>query len=117
MAKRRRKDDVTPAMLTRWSSPWVFLLAATGAAIGLKNIWQFPFLAGQYGGGAFIIVYLLCIVVVGLPLLIAEISLGRCGRQSPVNSLRLLAERARRRPAWGQIGWVGVTAGFLILSY
>lgn len=113
----RRKGDVRPASISQWSSSWVFIFAATGAAVGLKNVWQFPFLAGQYGGGAFVIVYLFCVLLVAVPLLIAEIVLGRYGRQSPVNSMRLLAERAHRHRAWGYIGWIGVTAGFVILSY
>jgi NSS family neurotransmitter:Na+ symporter len=117
MAHRRRRDDDRPATISQWSSPWIFILAASGAAIGLKNVWQFPFLARQYGGGAFVIVYVLCALLVVLPLLIAEILLGRYGRQSPVNSMRLLAARARHYRAWGYIGLIGMLAGFLILSY
>lgn len=101
----------------QWSSPWVFVLAASGAAIGLNNIWQFPFLASKYGGGAFIIVYVFFVLLLGVPLLMAEVMLGRRGRASPVNSVRLLAERAGRHRGWGLIGWLGVSAGFLILSY
>ena len=69
----RRKGDFRPASISQWSASWVFIFAATGAAVGLKNVWQFPFLAGQYGGGAFVIVYLFCVLVVAVPLLIAEI--------------------------------------------
>ena len=97
----------------QWSSSWVFVLAASGAAIGLNNVWQFPFLVSDYGGGAFIIVYIFCVLLIGAPLLIAEAMLGRRGRASPVNSIRRLAEHAGRRPAWGAIGWLGVGAGFL----
>ncbi len=101
----------------QWSSPWVFVLAASGAAIGLNNIWQFPFLASKYGGGAFIIVYVFFVLLLGVPLLMAEVMLGRRGRASPVNSVRWLAEQAGRHRGWGLIGWLGVSAGFLILSY
>lgn len=101
----------------QWSSSWVFVLAASGAAIGLSNVWQFPFLVSDYGGGAFIIVYIFCVLLIGAPLLIAEVMLGRRGRASPVNSIRRLAEQAGQRPAWGAIGWLGMGAGFLILSY
>jgi NSS family neurotransmitter:Na+ symporter len=101
----------------QWSSSWVFVLAASGAAIGLNNVWQFPFLVSDYGGGAFIIVYIFCVLLIGAPLLIAEVMLGRRGRASPVSSIRRLAEHAGRHPAWGAIGWLGVGAGFLILSY
>src|SRR3989344_8509062 len=63
----------------RWSSPGIFVLAAGGAAIGFNNFWQFPHLAAQYGGGAVLIVYLLSVLLIGLPLLIAGVALGRRG--------------------------------------
>lgn len=100
-----------------WSSRWAFILAAAGSAIGLGNIWKFPYLAGEYGGGAFVLVYLLAVAVVGLPVMIAEIMLGRRGRQSPINTMRTLAKEEGRSPHWQWIGWLGVLAGFLILSY
>lgn len=100
-----------------WSSRWVFILAAAGSAIGLGNIWKFPYLAGEYGGGAFVLVYLLAVAVVGLPVMIAEIMLGRRGRQSPINTMRALAREEGRSPHWQWLGWMGVLAGFLILSY
>ncbi len=101
----------------QWSSKWVFVLAATGSAVGLGNIWKFPYITGENGGGAFVLVYLLCIVAIGLPIMMAEIMLGRHGRQSPINTMRLLAEKAKAHPAWQYLGWMGVLAGFLILSY
>ncbi|MFQ6021265.1 MAG: sodium-dependent transporter [Acidiferrobacterales bacterium] len=113
---RTRKRGAERVTHPQWSSSWIFVLAASGAAIGLKNIWQFPFLIDTYGGGAFIVVYALCVLLVGVPLFTAEALLGRCGRKSPVNSLRLLAERSGRARHWGLLGWIGVTAGFLILS-
>ncbi len=102
---------------SEWSAPWVFVLAASGAAIGLKNVWQFPFLVGEYGGSAFLIVYVLCLLLVGVPLLITEIMLGRLGRQSPVNALATIARRMHRDRHWGYLGWLGMGAGLLILSY
>jgi len=101
----------------QWSSRMAFILAASGSAIGLGNIWKFPYLAGQYGGGAFVLVYLLCVVAIGLPIMIAETLLGRRGRQSPINTMLTLAEEAKASPNWHYAGWLGVTAGFLILSY
>jgi NSS family neurotransmitter:Na+ symporter len=101
----------------RWSSRIAFITAATGAAIGLGNIWKFPYLVGENGGGAFVLVYLLCVLGVGLPLLIAETLLGRMGRSNPVRSMKELANRYRSTPAWSWVGWLGVLAGFLILSY
>jgi NSS family neurotransmitter:Na+ symporter len=114
---RRRRSTAYSLVLNEWSSPLLFVFAASGAAIGLKNVWQFPFLLRQYGGSAFLVVYVLCLFLIALPLLIAEVMLGRGGRQSPVNSMRALAERMRRRPLWGSIGWIGMCAGLLILSY
>jgi NSS family neurotransmitter:Na+ symporter len=101
----------------QWSSRWAFILAATGSAVGLGNIWRFPYITGENGGGAFVIVYLACILAVGLPILMAEIMLGRRGRQSPINTMRSLAEEAGHSPLWQLIGWSGVVAGFLILSF
>ena len=100
-----------------WSSRWAFVLAATGSAVGLGNIWKFPYITGENGGGAFVLVYLLCIALVGIPIMIAEIMLGRLGRRSPINTMRHLAREARANPRWQYLGWLGVVAGFLILSY
>jgi len=100
-----------------WSSRWIFILAATGSAVGLGNIWKFPYITGEHGGGAFVLVYLLCVALVGLPVMMAEILLGRRGRQSPMNTMRLLAEEAKASRRWAWVGWSGVLAGFLILSY
>ena len=105
------------ALSVRWSSTTLFVLAASGAAIGFNNIWQFPFLAGQYGGGAFVIVYLFCVLLIGLPLLMAEVMLGRMGRGSPIYTFRYLAARARGDPKWALVGWFVVLGGFLIFSY
>ena len=100
-----------------WSSRWTFVLAATGSAVGLGNIWKFPYIVGENGGGAFVLVYLLCILMVGLPVMIAEVMLGRRGRQSPINTMRYLTGQAGLDGAWNAIGWLGVIAGLMILSY
>jgi NSS family neurotransmitter:Na+ symporter len=100
-----------------WSSRLAFILAATGSAVGLGNIWRFPYTAGEYGGGAFVLVYLLCVAAIGIPIMMAEIMLGRRGRQSPINTMRALAEREGATPAWQLLGWMGILAGFLILSF
>ncbi len=101
----------------QWSSRMVFILAATGSAVGLGNIWKFPYIAGENGGGAFVLTYLLCILVIGLPIMMAEIMLGRRGRQSPINTMRILAAESNASALWSWLGWLGVVAGFLILSY
>lgn len=100
-----------------WSSRWAFILAATGSAVGLGNIWKFPYMAGEYGGGAFVLIYLLCIAIIGVPIMMSEILVGRRGRQSPINTMYTLAIEAGRTPAWRLLGGIGVLAGFLILSY
>jgi len=101
----------------QWSSRLAFVLAATGSAVGLGNIWKFPYITGENGGGAFVLVYLLCIFAIGVPIMAAEIMLGRRGRKSPINTMRDLAKEAGANPFWKTLGWVGVVAGFLILSY
>jgi NSS family neurotransmitter:Na+ symporter len=101
----------------QWSSRMMFILAATGSAVGLGNIWKFPYITGVHGGGAFVLVYLLCIVSIGIPIMIAELMLGRRGRRSPINTMRYLAEEAKRHRGWEVMGWLGVVTGFLILSY
>ena len=100
-----------------WSSRWLFILAAAGSAVGLGNIWKFPYVVGESGGGAFVVVYLFCIALVGIPIMMAEVLIGRQGRQSPINTMRALVKEVDGSPGWTLIGWVGVFAGFLILSY
>ena len=101
----------------QWSSRLVFILAATGSAVGLGNVWKFPYITGENGGGAFVIVYLFCIALVGVPIMMAEIMLGRRGRQSPINTMASLSREEGANKAWSLIGWSGVLAGFFILSY
>ena len=100
-----------------WSSRWAFILAATGSAVGLGNIWKFPYITGENGGGAFVIVYLICIALIGIPIMMSEIMLGRRGRQSPINTMKTLAIESGHSPLWKGLGILGVLAGFLILSY
>ncbi|RKZ49507.1 MAG: sodium-dependent transporter [Candidatus Parabeggiatoa sp. nov. 3] len=100
-----------------WSSRLAFILAATGSAVGLGNIWKFPYMTGEYGGGAFVIVYLLCIALIGLPIMMAEVMLGKRGRSSPINTMQALAQETGRSQIWQLLGWSGVIAGFLILSF
>ena len=100
-----------------WTTRWAFILAATGSAVGLGNIWKFPYITGENGGGAFVLVYLACIAVIGIPLMMAEILIGRRGRQNPINSLKSLAEEEGKSKAWRWLGAMGILAGFFILSY
>ena len=100
-----------------WSSRWLFILAAAGSAVGLGNIWRFPYITGENGGGAFVVVYLVCIAAIGVPVMMAEVMLGREGRQSPINTMRALVRASGAPRVWSLLGWAGVVAGFLILSY
>ncbi len=100
-----------------WSSRTVFLLAAIGAAVGLGNIWKFPYTTGVSGGGAFVIVYILAIFFIAIPIVMAELMIGRRGRRSPVTNFRILAGHAAASPLWRLVGWLNITAVFLILSF
>ncbi len=101
----------------QWSSRLAFILAVSGSAVGLGNIWKFPYITGVNGGGAFVLVYLLCIVAIGLPIMISEIMLGRRGRRNPITSMELLGREETGSGIWKFVGVIGLVAGFLILSY
>lgn len=100
-----------------WSNRWTFILAATGSAVGLGNIWKFPYITGENGGGAFVLIYLLCIALIGIPVMMAEVLIGRRGRQSPINSMRFVINEAGINRGWAGIGWMGVLAGLFIMSF
>lgn len=100
-----------------WSSRMAFILAVTGSAVGLGNIWKFPYIAGQNGGGAFVLVYLACVVLIGMPVMMSEILIGRRGRRNPVATMELLGKEEGSSANWKWVGGMGVVAGILILSY
>ncbi len=100
-----------------WSSRMAFILAAVGSAVGLGNIWKFPYITGENGGGAFVLVYLACIAIVGIPVLIAEVMVGRRGGQSPVATMQELTKTEGTAKGWRLIGWNGIIASFLVLSF
>ena len=75
-----------------WKGNSTFILAAAGSAVGLGNIWKFPYMVGSNGGSAFVIVYLICILVIGLPVMASEILIGKYGRKRPINSLKKLSK-------------------------
>jgi len=95
-----------------WSSNVGFILAATGSAIGLGNLWKFPFITWNNDGGAFVLVYLICIAAVGLPIMMAELLIGRSTQKSVVGALKQAVG-----PMWGIVGGWGVLCGFILLSY
>ena len=101
----------------RWSNRLGFILATTGAAVGLGNIWKFPYMAGDNGGSAFVLVYLLCVLLIGLPLMLAEMLIGRRGQQNPVSTLKTLAKEANASPFWQLVGWGGAVTLLLTLSF
>lgn len=100
-----------------WRSRTAFVFATAAAAIGLGNIWRFPYLAGQNGGGAFVILYLIFVIVLGIPLMTSEVVLGRIGRKNPVGALAAVAKETGHSRHWRLVGGLTVLASFLILSY
>lgn len=101
----------------QWSSKMAFILVATGSAVGLGNIWRFSYLVGENGGAAFVLVYLACVALIGLPILVAEWMIGRRGKANPINSMLKLAKESKLTPLWGLVGASGILAAFLILSF
>jgi NSS family neurotransmitter:Na+ symporter len=101
-----------------FSSRAGFILAAAGSAVGLGNLWRFPYVAGENGGAAFVLVYVVCILLIGIPILAAEIVIGRAGRHhAPPGALGALARAAKATPAWSALGWIGGLTGLLFLSF
>lgn len=109
--------STTTKVHAQWSSRMGFVLAATGSAVGLGNIWKFPYMVGESGGAAFVLVYLICIFLIGLPILVSEWLLGRRGQKNPINTMRDMAEKNNASPAWVLVGISGVLGAFLILSF
>ena len=101
----------------QWSGRLAFIFAATGSAVGLGNIWKFPYITGENGGGAFVLLYILCIAAIGIPVMVAEVMLGKRGKQSPIETMKILAQQEGASSLWRVIGWMGVLTGFVILSY
>lgn len=101
----------------QFATKWGFVYAAIGSAVGLGNIWRFPFIAGENGGGAFIFLYLVFIFSLGVPAMVAMILIGRRGRQSPITSTQVLALAEGRSPKWKYLGWVTVTVAYLALTF
>ncbi len=101
----------------QWSSRLAFIVAASGSAVGLGNVWKFPFMAGQNGGGAFVMVYLLCVLFLGLPLLMAEMSLGRYTRLNAWHACESLSQLRHASRHWKWLGGMSILSGALVLSY
>ena len=103
----------TGAERGEWSSKLGFILAAAGSAIGLGNIWRFPYVTGENGGAAFLVLYLLAVVLLGVPVMVAELTIGRYGRRNPVGAFEAIKPGTK----WKIIGYAGVITGIFILSY
>ena len=96
-----------------WGSKLGFILAASGSAVGLGNIWKYPYIAGENGGGAFTLIYLFCILIVGMPIVIGEFVIGRKTQLSPVGAFEKLAPNSY----WKWVGMLGVCSAFVILAF
>ena len=97
----------------QWGTKLGFIFAAAGSAVGIGNIWKFPSMAGENGGGAFTIIYLICILIVGLSIVIAELVIGRKTQLSPVGAFEKIAPNSN----WKWVGFLGVASAFVILSF
>ncbi len=103
-----------PNQRGQWGTKAGFILAAAGSAVGLGNLWKFPYITGENGGGLFVLIYLICIAFVGIPIMMAEIMVGRSAQKQPVVAFETIQ---KKKTAWTIVGWMGVCAGFVILSY
>jgi neurotransmitter:Na+ symporter, NSS family len=108
------QGEARAAIRVHWGTKFGFILAATGSAVGLGNIWRFPYQTGEHGGGLFVLIYILFVALIGLPILMAEVFIGRTTQNSPVGAFRALS---RPRSPWLAFGWMGVAAAFIILSF
>lgn len=100
-----------------WSSRRAFVLAAIGSAVGLGNMWRFPAEAGANGGGAFVMFYLLCVLLIGLPVLLSEVIIGRHGQSNAPESVRRVAEESGKSTGWALLADIGVLGAFMVLSF
>jgi NSS family neurotransmitter:Na+ symporter len=97
-----------------WATGLGFVLAATGSAVGLGNIWRFPYITGENGGGLFVLIYLACIALIGLPVMIGEVMIGRSSQKSTVSAFK---HHAGPSTPWRGLGWLGVAIAYMMLSF
>ncbi|MFV0521108.1 MAG: sodium-dependent transporter [Mangrovibacterium sp.] len=97
----------------QFSSKFGVIAAAAGSAVGLGNIWKFPYITGQYGGGAFLVVYLIFILLIGMPVMLSEFIIGRRARKNPFGAFKKLAPKSN----WRFVGLLGIIASMLTLSF
>ncbi len=108
---------MTKGKSDHWGSKFGFIMAAVGSSVGLGNLWRFPFTAGENGGSAFILIYLACVLLLGLPVLIAEYAIGRRGQRSAIAGIRYIVDEEKKSRAWVGIGWIGAIASLTIFSF
>ncbi|MEM9314808.1 MAG: sodium-dependent transporter, partial [Pseudomonadota bacterium] len=99
---------------SHWSSPFAFLMASVGFAVGLGNIWRFPYVTGENGGAAFVLIYLACAFLIGVPILMAELMIGRRGDGAPPIAMARVAEESERSRQWKWVGGMGLLAAYTI---
>lgn len=107
----------SPPEHAHWTSRAGFVLAAVGSAVGLGNLWRFPTEAGANGGGAFVLIYILFVALIGLPLLLSETVIGRHGQQNAVGSTEALARESGASTGWAALAWFGMLAAFMVLTF
>ena len=101
----------------QWGSRVGFIMAAVGSAVGLGNIWKFPYMVGESGGSAFVLAYLVCIALIGFPILIAEWMIGRRGQRNPMDSYATVAASEGKSRNWAIVGVDGFLGAFIIQSF
>ena len=102
---------------SQWNNNTAFLLAATGSAVGLGNIWGFPYKAGENGGGLFVLLYIFFVITLGLPVFMAEVFIGKKGKSNPVSSIETLAKKSKSSSKWSIVGYGGILASLIIAGY
>ena len=102
---------------SQWNNNTAFLLAATGSAVGLGNIWGFPYKAAENGGGLFVLLYIFFVITLGFPVFMAEVFIGKKGKSNPVSSVESLAVKSNSSKKWGIVGYAGILASLIIAGY
>ena len=100
-----------------WSSPTTFLFATIGCSVGLGNLWRFPYVAGENGGGAFVLVYIGFVLLIGIPLIMAELAIARRGRSNPINTTATISMEESGHSRWRLIGLLSIAAPLIALSF
>ncbi len=100
----------------KWSSRSAFLMASIGAAVGLGNLWRFPYITGVNGGGAFVLIYIAFVIILGIPLIMSELALGRAGKMSAIGTMTIMVKQGHN-PVWKLIGWLSILVPMMGLTY